>query len=72
MIYNLRSDSFERRCPQSFLCTDWMFHRVYVLVPAQALVAQWLQTFKDYPPRQRPARFSLDEVMQKLAQTSRD
>jgi arylsulfatase len=49
-----------------------MFHRVYVLVPAQALVAQWLQIFKDYPPRQRPARFSLDEVMQKLAQTSRD
>jgi arylsulfatase len=54
MIYNLRSDPFERG-PQSFLYTDWMFHRVYVLVPAQALVGQWLQTFKDYPPM-RPQR----------------
>jgi len=71
MIYNLRSDPFERG-PESFLYTDWMFHRAYALVPAQALVAQWLQTFKDYPPRQRPAKFNLDEVMQKLMQTSKD
>jgi arylsulfatase len=45
---------------------------VFVLVPAQTLVAQWLQTLKDYPPRQRPASFNLDEVMQKLMQTSKD
>jgi len=49
-----------------------MVRRVFVLVPAQALVGQWLQTFKDYPPRQRPAKFNLDEVMQKLTQTSKD
>jgi arylsulfatase len=71
MIYNLRSDPFEGG-PFSLLYSDWHEHRVYLLVPAQALVGQWLATFKDYPPRQRPAKFNLDEVMQKLTQTSKD
>jgi arylsulfatase len=37
-------------------------------VPAQAYVAQFLGTFKDFPPRQKAASFSLDEVMEKLQQ----
>lgn len=45
---------------------DWQTRRVFVVVPAQAIVAQWLQTFKEYPPRQRPTSFNLDEVMRKL------
>ena len=40
-----------------------------LLVPAQAYVAQFLETFKEFPPRQRPASFSFDQVMEKL-QTS--
>jgi hypothetical protein len=40
---------------------------VFVLVPAQVLAAQWLQSFKDFPMRQRPATFNLDEVMEKLS-----
>jgi hypothetical protein len=39
----------------------------FLLVPSQAIVAQWLQNFKEFPVRQRPASFDLDEVMQKLA-----
>jgi arylsulfatase A-like enzyme len=65
MIYNLRSDPFERG-PQSSWYDDWMAHRAYLLVPAQAVVAKWLDTFKEFPIRQRPASFSLDEVMRKL------
>jgi hypothetical protein len=40
--------------------------RAFLVVPAQAVVNQWLTTFKDYPPRQKPASFNLDEVMRKL------
>jgi arylsulfatase len=35
-------------------------------VPSQAVVARWLESFKEFPPRQKPASFSLDAVMQKL------
>jgi hypothetical protein len=40
--------------------------RVFALVPAQAFVAQWLESFKEFPPRQKPASFSIEQVMQKL------
>jgi len=69
MMYNLRSDPFERG-PSSFLYDDWAAHRVFIQVPAQAIVANWLATFKDYPIRQKPASFNLDEVMRKLSATN--
>jgi hypothetical protein len=40
-------------------------------VPAQAYVAQWLQSFKDFPPRQKPASFSIDQVMERLTKDNR-
>jgi len=42
---------------------------VFFLVPAQAYVAQFLETFREFPPRQKPASFTIDQVMEKL-QTS--
>jgi arylsulfatase len=47
----------------------WFFARAFVVVPAQAIVGQWLASFKDYPIRQKPASFNLDEVMRKLSET---
>jgi hypothetical protein len=41
---------------------------MFYIVPAQAIAAQWLQSFKDFPMRQRPASFNLDEVMATLSQ----
>jgi arylsulfatase len=38
----------------------------FLLVPAQAYVGKFLMTFKEFPPSQRPASFSIDQVMQKL------
>jgi arylsulfatase A-like enzyme len=67
-LFNLRSDPFERG-DESFLYDKWFADRAFVLVPAQALVAQWLETFKEFPIRQRPAAFNLDDVMAKLAPT---
>jgi arylsulfatase A-like enzyme len=69
MIYNLRSDPFERG-PNSFLYDNWLIHRTYLVVPAQAVVAKWLDSFKEFPIRQKPASFNLDEVMRKLTPSS--
>jgi arylsulfatase A-like enzyme len=64
-IFNVRADPFERG-DSSFLYDNWMAHRAFLLVPAQAIVADWLKSFKEFPIRQKPASFNLDEVMQKL------
>ena len=49
-LYNLRADPFERG-PDSIYYADWTAHRMFLLVPAQAFVGQWLESFKDFPPR---------------------
>jgi len=65
-IYNLRADPFERG-PESIEYYNWMVHRMFLIVPAQAIAAQWLESFKEFPPRQKPASFSLSEVMEKMS-----
>jgi len=66
-IYHLRRDPYERATITSNSYYDWMIDRVYLLVPAQAYVANFLETFKEFPPRQKAASFSLDQVMEALA-----
>jgi arylsulfatase len=65
-IFNLLADPFERG-DTSLEYDDWMAHRAFLLVPAQAVVTQWLASFKEFPIRQTPASFNLDEVMRKLS-----
>jgi arylsulfatase len=65
-LYDLRADPFERASHESIGYATWRIDRVYLLVPAQAYVARWLGTFRDFPPRQKPASFSLVQVMQKI------
>ncbi|GGH25026.1 arylsulfatase [Cribrihabitans marinus] len=67
LIFNLRRDPYERAYRTSNTYYDWMLDRAYMLVPAQAYVGQFLETFKEYPPRQEAASFSLDKVMEKLS-----
>ncbi|WP_242521667.1 hypothetical protein [Motiliproteus sp. SC1-56] len=66
LIENLRRDPYERASITSNTYFDWALDRVYMLVPAQAYVAEFLQSFKEFPPRQEAASFSLDKVMQKM------
>ena len=65
-MFNLRRDPYERSYRTSNTYYDWMIDRVYFLVPAQEYVGKFLSTFKNYPPRQKAASFSLDQVMEKL------
>lgn len=66
LIFNLRRDPYERAQLTSNTYYDWVIDRVYLLVPAQDYVGQFLSTFQDYPPRQKAASFSLEQVMEKL------
>ena len=66
LIFNLRRDPYERSYRTSNTYYDWLLDRAYFLVPAQAYVANFLATFKEFPPRQKAASFSLDQVMEKL------
>jgi len=66
LLFNLRRDPFERSQKTSNTYYDWFLDRPFLLMPAQTQVAEFLMTFKDYPPRQTPASFSLDKVLEQL------
>jgi arylsulfatase A-like enzyme len=65
-LFHLRRDPYERADITSNTYYDWLLDRAFVFVPAQAYVAEFLQTFRKFPPRQKAASFSLDQVMEKL------
>jgi arylsulfatase len=44
----------------------WRGERLFLLVPAQQFVGQFLTTFKEFPPSQKPGSFSIDAALQKL------
>ena len=66
LIFNLRRDPYERAYFTSNSYYDWLIDRVFFLVPAQEYVAEFLGTFREFPPRQKPASFSIDQVMEQL------
>jgi arylsulfatase len=66
LLFNLRRDPYERAQITSNTYYDWLLDRAFVLVPAQAYVQRFLETFKEFPPRQKPASFSIDQVMEAL------
>lgn len=66
LIFNLRRDPYERSYRTSNTYYDWILDRVYFLVPAQQYVASFLATFEEFPPRQKAASFTIDQVLEKL------
>jgi arylsulfatase len=66
LSFNLRRDPYERAEITSNTYYDWLLERAFLLVPAQAYVGQFLSTFEEFPPRQKAASFSLDQVMEKV------
>jgi arylsulfatase len=69
-IFNLRRDPFERADENSNTYWDWIFDHAFLLVPAQAYVQQQIQSLKEFPPRQKPASFNLDRVLDQLHDAS--
>jgi arylsulfatase len=65
-LYNLRTDPFERADTTSNTYWDWYVSKAYMLLGAQALVATFMDTFKEFPPRQKAASFTIDQVLEKM------
>jgi arylsulfatase len=61
----LRSDPFERG-PESIEYGLWSMQRVFIQVPAQALIVSYLESFKEFPPRAKPASFTISDAMEKI------
>lgn len=69
LLFNLRTDPFEKAILESAEYEKWYVERMFVMAPAQAIVAKELQTFKDFPPRQKPGSFLIGDAMEKLVNT---
>jgi arylsulfatase len=65
-LFNLRADPYERADLTSNTYWDWYMDHVYLLVPMQKFVGEFLATFKEFPPSQRPASFTIDQVMESM------
>jgi hypothetical protein len=70
-IFNLRTDPYERSDITSNTYYEWFIDHVFLLVPAQDYVAQFIATFRDYPQRQKAPTFNMDEVLAKLKEAAR-
>ena len=66
LIFNLRTDPYERAQITSNTYYDWVLDHSFIAVPSQAIVANFLKSFKEFPPSQKPASFSIDQVMEQL------
>ena len=66
-LFNLRTDPFERADHEGLGYAQWRIDRAYMIAPASAGVAQWLQSFREFPPRQKPGSFNLNHVMEALS-----
>ena len=69
-LFNLRTDPFERADHEGMGYQRWRAERMFALAPAQAFVAKWLKSFQDFPPRQKPGSFSLQNAMDEIASGS--
>jgi arylsulfatase A-like enzyme len=65
-MFDLRADPYEIADITSNTYYDWLFDHAYLVVPAQAYVADFLATFTEYPPAQRAASFSIDQIQEGL------
>jgi hypothetical protein len=67
-IINLRTDPFERAPITSNNYNNWLIEHTWALVPVQSIVGEFLQTFKEYPPRAKAASFTVDQALEALSQ----
>jgi arylsulfatase A-like enzyme len=66
LLFDLREDPFERAQHEAGDYQRWFVDRVFLLAPAQAIVGRYLQSFRDFPPRQAPGSFSVGDALQRL------
>ena len=65
-MFNLRTDPYERADITSNTYWDWLLDRAFMAIYGQALVKQYLETFKEFPPRQEAASFTINQAVERL------
>ena len=66
LMFNLRTDPFERAHTTSNTYYDWLLDRAYLVLPSQRIVGEFLATFMQFPPRMKAASFTIDQVLAKM------
>jgi arylsulfatase A-like enzyme len=70
MLTNLRMDPFELASDIGMGYNKWYLEHMYMVAPAASYIGQWLQSFKEFPPRQKPGTFNLNRVMEAVTKGS--
>jgi len=71
LLGNLRTDPFERAEYEGMGYGRWYVEHMFAFAPAAAYVGQWIQSFREFPPRQKPGSFNLDRVMEKVTESQK-
>jgi arylsulfatase A-like enzyme len=71
LLTNLRMDPFERVEHENAMGYQrWFIEHMWAVAPAAAYVGNWLQSLREFPPRQKPGSFNLDRVMEAVTRGS--
>jgi arylsulfatase len=70
LLTNLRMDPFELATDIGMDYQRWYLEHMFMIAPAGAYVGQWLQSFREFPPRQKPGSFNLNRVMEAVTTSS--
>jgi arylsulfatase A-like enzyme len=68
-MFNLRMDPYERADITSNTYYEFSMERAFLVVPTQAIVSRFIATFREFPPRQKPSSFSVDDIMETLGRS---
>ena len=68
-LYDLHADPYEQADVTSNTYYQWMMEQGYLIFAASVVTEEFLKTFKDYPPSQRAASFTVDQAMEKMKQS---
>lgn len=69
-LFNLRTDPYERADITSNTYYDWFLYHPYLIFAAQAIAAKFAATFKEFPPRQKSASFTIDDALAKMSEAA--
>ncbi len=69
-MFDLRADPYERADITSNTYYDWTIDHLFLVVPSQVYIVKFIETFKEFPPRQKPASFGIDQALETLQQTA--
>ena len=71
ILTNLRMDPFELAQDEAMDYERWFLEHMFMIAPAGAYVGEWLQSFREFPPRQKPGSFNLERVMESVTAGSK-